>query len=379
MMLLGLVLHSFISYGEVPFGSAWPFKDRFTNPLCDWIVMFIHVFRMPIFYAMAGFFAAMLYLRRGPVALARNRASRILIPFVAGWIVLWPPILLGFVFAGSAQASSIAEGLATAGKFALAGPFLYTDNTAHLWFLYYLLWYYAVFLAVAPAIRRLPERWRNAFLNGFAGLVRNPLRPVWFAVPTALTLSLTPRGLFEASTSIVPDHDTFFAYVVFFAFGWLLYVRKKLLSTFQRYAWGQVVLAILLFPINLTVLGRLIRSQPAGDMTAFCLVVVSGALMVWLLVFGLTGLFLKYLDRRVPIVRYVVDASYWLYLIHLPFTIWLPGLLSHLQWPAVVKALAVLAVASPIWLASYHYLVRSTFIGKTLNGRRYPRRLPVIS
>ena len=30
----------------------------------------------------------------------------------------------------------------------------------------------------------------------------------------------------------------------------------------------------------------------------------------WLLVFGITGLFLRYLDRPSPSVRYLVDASY---------------------------------------------------------------------
>jgi hypothetical protein len=33
----------------------------------------------------------------------------------------------------------------------------------------------------------------------------------------------------------------------------------------------------------------------------------------------------------------------------------------------------ILAIGFPIMFASYHYLVRSTFIGAVLNGRRYPR------
>jgi hypothetical protein len=378
-MLLGLVLHSFISYGAAPYGAAWPFKDEFTHPLADWIVIVIHVFRMPIFFAMAGFFAAMLYVRRGPRGLARNRASRILLPFGVSWVVLWPPILLGFVFAGAAQATSVAGGFATAGKLAILGPFLYRDATAHLWFLYYLLWFYALFLALAPVARRLPERWRRAALHGYARLARSPLRPVWFAVPTAVTLWLTTGGRIETSTSFVPDTRTFVAYLVFFAFGWLLYLKRELLPTFTRHAWLQIVVALPLIPVNRVALDRLGQSLPAGDATIFAVAVVSGALGMWLLVFGITGLFLRYLDRPVPVVRYVVDASYWLYLIHLPFTIWVPGLLTHLPWPGLVKALAVLAISSPIWLSSYHFLVRATFIGKTLNGRRYPRSLPAIS
>ena len=87
MMLLGLVLHAAISYGAFPYRDAWPFKDRSTLPLFDILVFTIHIFRMPVFYVMAGFFAAMLHLRRGPGGLVRNRATRILVPFVVGWVV----------------------------------------------------------------------------------------------------------------------------------------------------------------------------------------------------------------------------------------------------------------------------------------------------
>ena len=35
MMLLGLVLHSAISYGVIPYGEAWPYKDASTHALLD--------------------------------------------------------------------------------------------------------------------------------------------------------------------------------------------------------------------------------------------------------------------------------------------------------------------------------------------------------
>lgn len=48
------------------------------------------------------------------------------------------------------------------------------------------------------------------------------------------------------------------------------------------------------------------------------------------------------------------------------------------NWPVhwALKYPLILAVALPILFLSYHYLVRSTWIGKMLNGRRYPRTLP---
>ena len=40
MMLLGLVLHSAVSYTASPLGAAWPYHDPHTSPWFDLIVFF---------------------------------------------------------------------------------------------------------------------------------------------------------------------------------------------------------------------------------------------------------------------------------------------------------------------------------------------------
>ena len=70
MMLLGIYLHAGVAYSE--YGS-WPWKDGTTTGLFDVSLGLIHVFRMPVFYVLAGFFAALLYERRGARGFLRNR------------------------------------------------------------------------------------------------------------------------------------------------------------------------------------------------------------------------------------------------------------------------------------------------------------------
>jgi glucans biosynthesis protein C len=50
-----------------------------------------------------------------------------------------------------------------------------------------------------------------------------------------------------------------------------------------------------------------------------------------------------------------------------------------LRWPVswAVKYSLVVSITGVLLLASYHYLVRSTFLGKLLNGRKYERALPL--
>src|SRR5262249_38278741 len=83
--------------------------------------------------------------------------------------------------------------------------------------------------------------------------------------------------------------------------------------------------------------------------------------------------------RPIPLARYMADASYWMYLVHLPLTIVFPVFLRNLPLPTVVKFGAVLGVTTCITIITYHYWVRATAIGKVLNGRRYPRTLPHVS
>jgi hypothetical protein len=58
MMLLGIVLHAGLSYSHMPRAPIWPFKDASSSVFCDAIMMASGLFRMPVFFLVAGFFAA---------------------------------------------------------------------------------------------------------------------------------------------------------------------------------------------------------------------------------------------------------------------------------------------------------------------------------
>ena len=86
MMWLGIVLHVAVIYIAGP--SPLPWRDNQTTPTADLLMAFIHAFRMPVFFILAGFFVALLIERRGARAMAHNRLRRLGLPFV----VFWPPI-----------------------------------------------------------------------------------------------------------------------------------------------------------------------------------------------------------------------------------------------------------------------------------------------
>ncbi len=66
MMLLGIVIHASLTYGIQTYDEEWPIKDpHTTHYFFDFIALFIHAFRMQVFFLISGFFGAMLYKEKG--------------------------------------------------------------------------------------------------------------------------------------------------------------------------------------------------------------------------------------------------------------------------------------------------------------------------
>ena len=74
-----------------------------------------------------------------------------------------------------------------------------------------------------------------------------------------------------------------------------------------------------------------------------------------------------------PARRYLADSSYWLYLIHLPIIFFLQVAMAKWDLSWMIKFPLILGITMAIGLVTYRYVVRYTFIGATLNGKRVPR------
>lgn len=105
----------------------------------------------------------MLYHRRGQREFIRNRLSRILVPLVVGWAVLYPLLvyiwLLGAAIGGRlsqfgvpSDMAQVPASLLTLGFFAKF-QFVKHFNLTHLWFLHQLLVLYDLTLLVRTAWR----------------------------------------------------------------------------------------------------------------------------------------------------------------------------------------------------------------------------------
>ena len=80
----------------------------------------------------------------------------------------------------------------------------------------------------------------------------------------------------------------------------------------------------------------------------------------WTWTFALIGAALRFCSSASPVRRYLADASYWVYLAHLPVVFFLQALVGQQPWHWTLKFPLVLGVALVFLFGTYHLLVRGT-------------------
>jgi glucan biosynthesis protein C len=356
MMLLGIYLHVVVGYSG---NGHWPYIDAHPTPVLDWSLGLIHAFRMPAFFAMAGFFGALLWNRRGPASFFQNRGKRIVLPFALFWPLLFPTM--------AAITVSVERGTAQVLPAFRSPEMLKRLHPLHLWFLEYLILLYLIGAAVAWLSRWWPAGAMNGIRAGFRWALQKPYAPAMFALFSWLPLA-GMRGNLKDCDGFMPEWLILSAYVAPFAFGWLLYDSRDLLPRFEKHIAVYLVLAIGAFFVYGLTSGRAHPFVKAAGNVVLC----------WLLIFASIGLFLRFCSGPSPRWRYMSDSAYWLYIMHMPVVVGLQVAFRHVPLPALAKVPVVLALSVLVLLATYDVFVRPTWIGAVLNGRRYARRLPEV-
>ena len=90
----------------------------------------------------------------------------------------------------------------------------------------------------------------------------------------------------------------------------------------------------------------------------------------WSSILVIILIFYKFVNTFNSKIRYLSDASYYIYIIHLPIIILLQGVASSLGINHFIKFILIIVLTTIFSLITYHYFVRKTFIGVLLNGKR---------
>lgn len=377
MMMLGIMLHGSIWYISEPVqGNPLP-SDQSTSYVFDILFYFVHSFRMPIFFIMAGFFTSLLINKRGVKGTYINRGKRIFGPLLISIFTILPLSLLFMLaflvsarfnthqlFPNMEQLEIIGQEMADAG-------FPNEPPLGHLWFLYYLLYFY---LAIPLCIAIV--RWCRPIQSLVDNWLAKPVTFIVLGIYTAVTLWPYKGGqVFEGFLYITPHIPSLIYYGSFFILGYLFHDHRKILNTFKEHIPWFGMLSLVLFPLSIYVSNLEFSTQNPSVLLHGSAVLVHG-FCTWALIYTITGLFLRYLDYESPWILYISQSSYWVYLIHMPVVSFAAWFMLAYDLHVVVKFPIVLLFTVVVCFSTYHYLVQRTWVSVLLNGRRFNLNWP---
>ncbi len=370
-LILGIIFHASLSF--MPIFIGWAVMDINTSDNIGAFVVVSHSFRMELFFLIAGYLSCLSVSKHGVKHFFKLRLIRIGIPFVVGWILLRPLIISGWAMGGQSMSGDVDiwAGLLS-GLDSFNGQDILVGT--HLWFLYYLL----IISGSALSLRWLISA--NSRINTTVvgrvdklvnWLVNTPFIKVLLVLPiTACLWFMNGWGVDTPDKSLWPMWPVFFLYGGFFSFGWLLARTKENLDKLTSFSGWLVVICIVSI-VTVLMLSRY-EMQGAHDYYTWIKLgyLFSYALMMCSLVSITMAVFRAVMSKSAAFIRYLADASYWLYLIHLPIVVWLQIAVAELPWHWSLKWGAICTLTVILSLLIYDLLVRATFIGALLNGKR---------
>ncbi|MFA4892872.1 acyltransferase family protein [Brevundimonas sp.] len=376
-LLLGVVLHASMSYFPV---TIWIVPDTDNSPVASGLFFAIHLFRMTAFFLIAGLFAHMMLHRRGTGGFIRDRLTRIAGPLAAFWFPVLAAIIAVLIWMAAIR---------NGGTIPTDGPpppglTVATFPLTHLWFLWVLLILYAALLILRAPFAALDRDggWGRA-VDRVTGALIGPWTPAVLAAPLAIALWLAPNwipffGIPTPDTGLVPNAAALTAFGTAFGLGVLLDRRRDLLARVER-LWP--VFTIVAFGAGAAALvmvgGPVPQLVPVTDPDLKAPLAAIMAFAVFASTFAVLSLALRFASGRSAVRRYLADASYWVYIVHLPLVAVGQVLVVNAAWPWFVKLIVVVSGTVTISLLTYELLIRHSFMGRWLNGRRIPwRRRP---
>ena len=372
-LLLGIYFHASLSF--MPGLDEWVVTDTSTSAAI-WVVSgFSHLFRMSLFFFIAGYFGRLVFHRKGFGSFVRDRAKRIGLPLLMFLPVMIP--LLGLIWEWGALQSH---------KPLAPRPPLSVRNfpLTHLWFLYYLLWMYLLALAARQLFVKLldrSQRIRQSLDGALLALLQKRVAPFVFGLPLAAVALAVPEwnpatAIPTPDKSLIPQLIPTVGFGTAFVIGWLCQRNMATLTTMAQHSTSSGWITLVFFVTTAAAgfaLGRGVVSAPLLPLARFG-AGLSVALTIWYWNLFLVGFAVKHLAAPSSLRRYWADSSYWLYIAHLPLVTALQVLAAQLRWHWSIELALILAISVSLLLLSYALFIRSTWLGAILNGARRPRR-----
>ncbi|MDX1615222.1 MAG: acyltransferase family protein [Candidatus Promineifilaceae bacterium] len=369
------ILGVFLYHASRPFMlQEWLINDQQQSAGLTFIfLIFLGSFGMPLFFLVAGSGSYFAQRRRTAAQFARERLHRLLVPFVAGCLLLSPiQFYLEWLHKGRYQGSFwsflpvlVADRYQTIGQ--RLSPTLFEALGSHLWFLGFLL---AFSLLTLPLFRWLGRPVGRRMVAGLGRLAerRGGLFP--FVLPVILA-RIVLQGQYGGYT----DWADFTYMLLFFVSGYILYADSRMTAAIRRdgpLAFG----AGLLCTVTMLLLlffgpGRQWVEAPntAGFYVAWALVTING----WCWTMFVLWLGMSFFDRPHRGLTYGQDIIVPFFVCHQPFIVAVTFFTVAWSAPVALKHVLIVLVSLVATLLLIELVVRRVTALRAVFGMKTHR------
>lgn len=322
VIAIGLLLVYHVAVGFQPWGMMIGFITTSESWESLWIPMaMLNVWRIPLLFFVSGMGVYFALQNRSWKELIKERASRILVPFLFGMLLIVPLHMYLMQFHYQWKIS-------------------YAPNPGHLWFLGNIFLYV---LILSPGFLYLKANEEGKLTQGLKKLFGTPIGlmlVVFASVAEALLLKPTPHELYAMTW-----HGFFLGLITFF-FGFCFVLSGSVFwNMLVKWKWLFFLLATSLFAYRLT--------QSQMRVPNYQVAIESN---VW--IFAIFAFARQYLNRPSNVLSYLSEAAYPVYIIHMVFLYLVSLLLFPLNIAIPIKFLLTLALTALGCLGFYELIIR---------------------
>ena len=332
VIAIALLLIYHISIGFQPWGVMIGFITNSKPWVSLWIPMaMLNVWRIPLLFFVSGMGVYFAIQNRNWKELIKERASRILIPFLFGMLFIAPLHIYLMQFHYRWKLS-------------------YTPNPAHLWFLGNIFIYVVTLSPIFFYFKNNQDSKIVAMMKKWLGNPFGLLIVVSVFIVEALLVDPKPYELYAMTR-----HGFFLGFLAFF-FGFCFVLSgSSFWNMLLKWRWLFLLLAIAFFSYR--------AMQFQMQVTSYLLSVESNC---W--IFSVFGFAHRYLNRPSKALKYLSEAAYPIYIIHMVFLYLASLVIFPLGLEPPLKFLLSVIFTTIGCLIFYEFLIRRVNFIRPLFG-----------
>jgi len=371
------VLGVFLFHAVHPFDELgdWHIKNADKSDLATLFGIFFTPWGMPFFFFMTGATSWFSLRQRTPGRYARERVTRLLIPFTIGVIVLTPiqayyelihkgwwkgGSFIDFMLSSEARIYFFTEYHQL--KF---NPEIFSNVGYHLWFVAFLFAYALLALPVFTWLKNDPSKRLVGWLARWA---KWPGGLLVFVIPLALVRFILQN---ERPSNLYGWVD-FIYLLLFFVAGHILIADERFLQAIRRDWWLYLILGIacMLFFLSMAVGVPVIYWMESPGTPGFYLIYTVLSLNSWCWTMVLFYIGMRFLDSTNQWLQYGREASYPFFWIHHPVIFLISFYVVQWEAPLLIKMLVIAVGSFLITLGLLELLVKRVRPVRALFGMR---------